>query len=149
MTGTFDFGARFAQLVTEMKLDGRYRTFIQLERLAGEFPIALWHHPDGTSRRITVWCSNDYLGVGQHPDVLEAMHRALDRSGAGTGGTRNISGTNLVHVATRDRTCRSAQQGSCSSLHVRLDIEPRSAQQRSGAFCRTVPSFPTRSIIIR
>ena len=98
MTGTFDFGARFAQLVTEMKLDGRYRTFIQLERLAGEFPIALWHHPDGTSRRITVWCSNDYLGVGQHPDVLEAMHRALDRSGAGTGGTRNISGTNLVHV---------------------------------------------------
>jgi 5-aminolevulinate synthase len=98
MAGTFDFDARFEQLITEMKLDGRYRTFIQLERLAGEFPIALWHHPDGTSRRVTVWCSNDYLGMGQHPDVLEAMHRALEHSGAGTGGTRNISGTNLAHV---------------------------------------------------
>jgi 5-aminolevulinate synthase len=98
MTGTFDFNARFAQLVAEMKLDGRYRTFVQLERIAGEFPIALWHHPDGSSRRVTVWCSNDYLGMGQHPDVLEAMHGTLERSGAGTGGTRNISGTNLVHA---------------------------------------------------
>jgi 5-aminolevulinate synthase len=98
MTGTFDFNREFAQLIAEMKLDGRYRTFIQLERIAGEFPIALWHHPDGSSRRVTVWCSNDYLGMGQHPDVLKAMHRTLDRSGAGTGGTRNISGTNLAHV---------------------------------------------------
>ena len=98
MTGTFDFSARFAQLVAEMKIDGRYRTFIQLERIAGEFPIALWHHPDGSSRRVTVWCSNDYLGMGQHPDVLAAMHRTIERSGAGTGGTRNISGTNLAHV---------------------------------------------------
>jgi 5-aminolevulinate synthase len=98
MTRAFDFNARFAQLVAEMKLDGRYRTFVQLERMAGEFPIALWHHPDGSSRRVTVWCSNDYLGMGQHPDVLEAMHRTLERSGAGTGGTRNISGTNLVHA---------------------------------------------------
>jgi 5-aminolevulinate synthase len=98
MTATFDFSATFTQLIAKMKLDGRYRTFIQLERIAGEFPIALWHHPDGTSRRVTVWCSNDYLGMGQHPDVLEAMHRTLDRSGAGTGGTRNISGTNLAHV---------------------------------------------------
>jgi 5-aminolevulinate synthase len=98
MTGTFDFNARFSQLVTEMKLDGRYRTFVQLERIAGEFPIALWHQPDGSSRRVTVWCSNDYLGMGQHPDVLEAMHHTLERSGAGTGGTRNISGTNLMHA---------------------------------------------------
>jgi len=98
MTGTFDFSARFAQLVAEMKIDGRYRTFIQLERIAGEFPIALWHHSDGSSRRVTVWCSNDYLGMGQHPDVLAAMHRTIERSGAGTGGTRNISGTNLAHV---------------------------------------------------
>jgi 5-aminolevulinate synthase len=98
MAGLFNFGATFAQLIDDMKLDGRYRTFMQLERIVGEFPIALWHHPDGASRRVTVWCSNDYLGMGQHPDVLAAMHDALERSGAGTGGTRNISGTNLAHV---------------------------------------------------
>ena len=98
MTSTYDFNDRFSQLIAEMKLDGRYRIFAQLERIAGEFPQALWHHPDGSSRRVTVWCSNDYLGMGQHGDVTAAMHRAIDRSGAGTGGTRNISGTNLVHV---------------------------------------------------
>ena len=93
-----DHVAKFESLISAMKLDGRYRTFIELERLAGEFPTALWHAPDGGSRRVTVWCSNDYLGMGQHPDVLAAMHRAIDLSGAGTGGTRNISGTNRQHV---------------------------------------------------
>jgi 5-aminolevulinate synthase len=98
MTSRVDFSERLAQLITDMKLDGRYRTFIQLERIAGEFPTALWHRPDGQSRLVTVWCSNDYLGMGQHPAVLKAMHRTIDGSGAGTGGTRNISGTNLAHV---------------------------------------------------
>jgi 5-aminolevulinate synthase len=94
-----DFDTRFRALIAEMKLDGRYRTFIELERIAGEFPTALWHRPDGESRRVTVWCSNDYLGMGQHPEVLAAMHKTIDLSGAGTGGTRNISGTNRQHVA--------------------------------------------------
>src|SRR5712672_2894154 len=98
MTSRMDFSERSAQLIANTKLDGRYRTFVQLERIAGEFPSALWHGPDGQTRRVTVWCSNDYLGMGQHPDVLAAMHRAIDRSGAGTGGTRNISGTNWQHV---------------------------------------------------
>src|SRR5246127_3712494 len=94
-----DFNTRFRDLISGMKLDGRYRTFIELERIAGEFPTALWHRPDGAKQRVVVWCSNDYLGMGQHPDVLAAMHRAIDLSGAGTGGTRNISGTNRQHVA--------------------------------------------------
>ncbi len=94
-----DFNSRFQDLILDMKLDGRYRTFIELERVAGEFPVALWRRPDGTTRSVTVWCSNDYLGMGQHPDVLAAMHEAIDLSGAGAGGTRNISGTNRHHVA--------------------------------------------------
>ncbi|WP_430513778.1 5-aminolevulinate synthase [Pannonibacter phragmitetus] len=94
-----DFNAKFQDLISDMKLDGRYRTFIELERVAGEFPTALWHRPDGETQRVTVWCSNDYLGMGQHPDVLAAMHEAIDMSGAGTGGTRNISGTNRQHTA--------------------------------------------------
>jgi 5-aminolevulinate synthase len=93
-----DHVARFETLIEEMKLDGRYRTFIELERVAGAFPTALWHGPEGAGRRVTVWCSNDYLGMGQHPDVLAAMHEAIDQFGAGTGGTRNISGTNRQHV---------------------------------------------------
>ncbi|KKW90334.1 5-aminolevulinate synthase [Sphingobium chungbukense] len=94
-----DYVARFETLIGEMKLDGRYRTFIELERLAGEFPTALRREPDGSARRVTVWCSNDYLGMGQNAEVLAAMHGAIDQFGAGTGGTRNISGTNRSHVA--------------------------------------------------
>ncbi len=94
-----DYAAEFEALIKELKLDGRYRTFVELERIAGEFPSALWHGPTGETRRVTVWCSNDYLGMGQHPDVLAAMHAAIDDFGAGSGGTRNISGTNRQHVA--------------------------------------------------
>ena len=77
--------------------EGRYRTFIDIERERGNFPYASWRTPSGEVEKITVWCGNDYLGMGQNNTVLEAMHEALEDAGAGSGGTRNISGTTIYH----------------------------------------------------
>ena len=97
MTG-FDYTGFFADRIADLKAEGRYRTFATLSRIAGRFPQAMYHAPDGTSREVTIWCSNDYLGMGQHPVVLNAMHEAIDACGSGAGGTRNISGTTRYHV---------------------------------------------------
>lgn len=92
-----DYGAKIDEAIQRLHDEGRYRTFINIERRKGSFPHAVWRRADGTERPVTVWCGNDYLGMGQHPVVLQAMHEAIDASGAGSGGTRNISGTTMYH----------------------------------------------------
>jgi 5-aminolevulinate synthase len=94
-----DYGLALDTALNRLHDEGRYRTFIDIERRRGAYPEAVWRRPDGTERTITVWCGNDYLGMGQHPAVLAAMHEALEATGAGSGGTRNISGTTVYHKA--------------------------------------------------
>ncbi|MEM9496748.1 MAG: 5-aminolevulinate synthase [Pseudomonadota bacterium] len=92
-----DYTARLQEALTRLHDEGRYRTFIDIERRKGHYPHAVWTRPDGSDVPITVWCGNDYLGMGQHEVVLSAMHEAIDATGAGSGGTRNISGTTVYH----------------------------------------------------
>ncbi len=93
----FPYLSRFRDALAGLKREGRYRVFTDIVRARGEYPNADFY-TQGARRPVTVWCSNDYLGMGQHPKVLAAMHEAIDTTGAGSGGTRNISGTTHYHV---------------------------------------------------
>ncbi len=91
-----DYKAAIQTAIEQVRSEGRYRVFADLKRTRGRFPRAMWKGPQD-EREVTVWCSNDYLGQGQNPVVVEAMHRAIDEAGTGSGGTRNISGTTRYH----------------------------------------------------
>ena len=92
-----DYNSRIEGALASLHEEGRYRVFQNIRRINNQFPKAVWTKPDGTTQDITVWCGNDYLGMGQHPVVVEAMHNAIDAAGAGSGGTRNISGNTSFH----------------------------------------------------
>lgn len=93
----FDYKEHFSRIVSKLHQEGKYRQFATLQRKAGAFPTAVYTDDNGETRDVTIWCSNDYLGMGQKPFVLQAMKEAIDYAGAGAGGTRNISGTTIYH----------------------------------------------------
>ena len=92
-----DYNRIFESAIARLHDEGRYRVFVDILRTRGQYPNARCFGGNGP-KPITVWCSNDYLGMGQHPSVLAAMHDAIDSAGAGAGGTRNISGTCHYHI---------------------------------------------------
>lgn len=100
-----DYQACFAQKLNNIRKEGRYRYFAQLEKLIGKYPKALYHDEQG-AKEITIWCSNDYLAMGQDERVIKAAQEALSSQGAGAGGTRNIGGTNSLHVALEEKIAK-------------------------------------------
>ena len=146
----FDYVGSFEHALGGLKREQRYRFFIELEREAARFPHALWNSPSG-KRDVVIWCSNDYLGMGQHPKVIEAMCAAARSMGAGAGGTRNISGTSRAVVEPGIRTRGPAWKRGGTRIHIWLCLEPNgnrnnceAAAGLSDPFRRAQPQFHDR-----
>ena len=117
-----DYDSIFKSAIDRLHDEGRYRVFIDILRTKGSYPNARCFGGNGP-KPITVWCSNDYLGMGQHPAVIEAMETALHEVGAGAGGTRNISGNTHYHTELEAELAEPPRQGRRSALHLRLRLE--------------------------
>jgi 5-aminolevulinate synthase len=101
----FDYNSTFENALNQLRSEGRYRVFNNITRKRGEFPKAVFNNELGIKSDVTIWCSNDYLGMGQHPEVIDAFVNAAKAVGAGAGGTRNISGTSSYHVELERELC--------------------------------------------
>ncbi len=137
MTKAMDYEGLFASALDGLKRERRYRVFAEIERDAARFPRAIWHSPQGP-REIVVWCSNDYLAMGRHPAVIEALRETARKMGAGAGGTRNISGTSNVLVELEAELAEPARQGIGARLHLRLRVE-RNRHRHAGAAVARLP----------
>jgi len=109
---SFHYDAHFADILQSVRDSGKYRDFLPLKRHVGQFPTATATLPDGSQKDVTIWCSNDYLGMGQNPIVMDAMHTAINDYGAGAGGTRNISGTTHLMTELEASLCDLHQKES-------------------------------------
>ena len=115
-----DYSAKLDEAISRLHDEGRYRTFIDIERKNGQFPHATWRRSDGTETPITVWCGNDYLGMGQHPVVLAAMHEAIEATGAGSGGTPHSSCSQRPDVRERCASRASEAFSEISSTNLSI-----------------------------
>lgn len=130
-----DYAAFFQSRINALKSEGRYRVFAELARRNGAFPAAT-RYVNGEAAPVTVWCSNDYLGMSQNTDVLAAFHTAADECGAGAGGTRNISGTSRHHVAL-ERELASLHGKEAALLFTSAMSPTRRRYRRSAPCCPT------------